>query len=135
MQNTTKSKLCGEPNLITDKRIDTTALAQEANASTSKEAYQLLEKTLAYRIGVGARANSPSSSFFVEIVINLSIENGAVDLSRLERILACLKALKSSGYSLTYDAGGWISCETSNAVEDPNEEYCKIKTLINAASI
>jgi hypothetical protein len=113
------------------KQIDTAALSQQATSSIAKEAYLQLEKTQAYRIGVGARATLPTnSSFFVEINFSLSSEDGKVDLQRLENILACLKALEARGYTLTYDDSNCISCETKENVLNPNEEYREIKVLI-----
>jgi hypothetical protein len=120
--------------MTTKQHIDTKALAVEAAASQNKEAYHLLEKTRSYRVGVGARANEPAPSFFVEAVINLSSENGEADLTRLENILTCLKSLKSRGYSLTHDDGNCISCERT-AIQDPNEEYHLIIAAVEAANI
>jgi hypothetical protein len=110
--------------------IDTKALAEQAKASIHKETYRLLEKNHAYRIGVGARANLPdASSFFVEVIINLSPKNGEVDLWRLEKTLSCLKKLKTKGYSLTYEDGNCISCETTKPIQNLNEEYTALKSL------
>lgn len=120
--------------MTTKRLVDTKALAQEASISKNKEAYRLLEKNRGYRIGIGARANSPSSSLFVEAIINLSTESGEVNLKRFETILACLKILKSRAYSLTYDEGGSISCEKT-ALQDPDEEYQVIKSIIGATNI
>ena len=115
--------------------FDTAALAKQAQNSKEKEAYQQLEKTQTYRIGVGARANPPAPSFFVEIIINLSTENGEVDLQHLEKTLKCLKALKARRYTLTYEDGNCISCETSTAIQSPHEEYLVIKALMQQAHL
>ena len=113
------------------KPIDTKNMAEEARTSKLKETYRLLEKNQTYRIGVGARANLPeTSSFFVEVVLNLAAENGEVDVARLEKILAFLKAIKARGYSLTFEDGNCISCETTAAVENPSEEYFALKTMM-----
>jgi hypothetical protein len=117
-------------------QLDTGKLARHAQSSIEKEAYVQLEKTGMYRIGVGARANqSNASTFFVEVLINLSAENKEVDLQQMEDIVACLKALKLRGYSLTYEDGNCISCETKTAVEDPSQEYRIVKTLMQKAHL
>ena len=115
--------------------MDASALSKRAQGSIEKEAYVQLEKTTTYRIGVGARA-SPSTmpSFFVEVIINLS-KDRQVDLKQLEKTLSCLKSLKDRGYTLTYEDGGSISCEITCTVEDPNEEYKTIKSLIQIAHL
>ena len=111
--------------------MDTMALSKRAQSSVEKEAYIQWERTSTYRIGVGAKANPPTlPSFFVEVIISLSTDNRQVDLQRLENTLACLKSLKARGYTLTYEDGGFISCETTGALPDPNEEYKAIKALI-----
>jgi hypothetical protein len=118
------------------KTIDTKTLAEEAKASKHKETYRLLEKNQNYRIGVGARADSPDApSFFIEVVINLSSGSSEVDLSRLEKSLHCLKMLQAKGYSLTYQDGNSISGEKTKTIQNPNEEYLTIKSLMKTAII
>jgi len=110
-------------------------LAKQAQNS-KEEAYVQLDKTQIYRIGVGARVNPPStSSFFMEVIIKLSAENDEVDLQRLENTLACLKALKARGYTLAYENGNCISCETTTAVQHPKEEYQAIKAVMQEAHL
>ena len=117
-------------------RIDVTSLSKMALASSEKETYVQLEKTSAYRIGVGARANSSAQpSFFVEVIINLAKENRQVDLQRLENALPFLKLLKAKGYTLTYEDGICISCETTSPVQDPSKECEAINTLIKEANL
>ncbi len=116
--------------------IDATALSEKAQGSIEKEAYVQLKKTTTYRLGVGARAKPPNlPSFFVEVIINLSPDNRQVDLLRLENSVACLKLLKARGYTLTYEDDSCISCETTSACQDPNEEYKAIKALIQKAHL
>ncbi len=112
--------------------IDTASLARDAAQSKHKETYRLLEKNQTYRIGIGARAKTPTPPyFFVEAIINLS-QDGEVNLTRLEKILQCLKALRARGYSLTYEDCNCISCETAHPIQDPNEEYRTIRELMKA---
>jgi hypothetical protein len=122
--------------LTQSEPINTAALVEEAEDSKDKEVYRLLQKDPIYRIGVGARANPPdASSFFIEIVINLSDESGEVNLPRLDRVIRCLKILQKRGYTLTYEDGNCISCETKKAIKNPNEEYLTVKSFMKTAFI
>jgi len=113
------------------KPIDTKVLIEKAKTSKDKEAYKLLEKTTSYRIGVGARVDKPDlSSFFIEIVFNLSTENGEVNLLRLEKTLRLLKTLKAKGYSLTYQGDNSISCETTTSIDELSHEYVAAKAMV-----
>ncbi len=124
-----------KPNLTQTNPIDTASLAEDAAQSKHKETYHLLEKNQAYRIGVGARAKMPTPpSFFVEAIINMATD-GEVNLIQLERILQCLKTLKDRGYTLTYEDGNCISCETTTSVQDPNKEYQTIKMVFKTLQI
>jgi hypothetical protein len=114
------------------KPIDTKALIEEAKTSRDKEAYKLLEKTPSYRIGVGARTDSLNPpSFFIEVIVKLSTENGEVNLPRLEKTLCLLRALQTRGYSLTYQDDNSISCETTRSIHEISQEYDAAKLLIN----
>jgi len=114
------------------KPIDTKALIEEAKTSRDKEAYKLLEKTLSYRIGVGARIDSPNPpSFFIEVIVKFSTEDSEVNLPRLEKTLRLLKALQTRGYSLTYQDGNSISCETTTSINLISQEYDATKSIIN----
>ena len=116
-------------------KINTKELHQISKDSANSETYQTLDKTKYYRIGVGARATSPAPSFFVEVIVNLSDESNHVDLSRLERVLLFLKDLEARGYSLFYESGKCVSCETKTDSTNINQEYTNIKTLIEKALI
>ena len=75
--------------------VDTKALMEEAKASKDKEAYKLLENTSSYRIGAGARIDSPNpSTFFIELLVKLSTENDEVNLPRLVKNLTYAKSAK-----------------------------------------
>ena len=113
------------------KPIDTKALIEEAKTSRDKEAYRLLEKTLSYRIGVGARCSSSNQlSFFIEVIIKLSNESTKVDLRKLEKVLGLLKALQKKGYILTYQDDVNISCETTMEINEVTHEYASARALI-----
>jgi hypothetical protein len=111
---------------------DIKKLTEAINTSRDKEIYQQLEKNSAYRIGVGARAESPGTLFFfLETLITLSTENGAVNLSRLEKILHFLKTLHSRGYILSYLNGtDSISCEILLSHQKLFKEYIVVKSLV-----
>jgi hypothetical protein len=114
------------------KPVDTKALMEEAKTSRDKEAYKLLEKSPLYRIGVGARTDSPNPpSFFTEVIVKLSTENGEVNLPRLEKTLHLLKALQKRGYSLTYQDDNSISCEKTTSVHEISQESEVARAIIN----
>ena len=113
------------------KRIYTKALIEEAKISRDKEAYKMLEKTPSYRIGVGARVDSPNpTSFFIEVIVKLSTEHDEVNLPRLEKTLRLLEALQKRGYSLTYQGDKSISCETTTSLCEIFQEYTATKSLL-----
>ena len=114
------------------KPIDTKTLMEKAKASRDKEAYKPLEKTSSYRIGVGARIDSPNPpSFFLEVIMKLSTKNGEVNLPNLEKTLHSLKKLKKRGYSLTYQDDNSISCEKTTSLHEISQEYETAKSIIN----
>ncbi len=116
---------------MTTTRINTKNLSEKAKASKDKEAYKLLERTLAYRIGVGSRiTSSDTPTYFVEIVINLGKGDDKVDVTHLEKARICLKDLKSLNYSLTYEEGNSITCETTKTAEELNDEYQAVKQVM-----
>jgi len=113
------------------KPIDTKALMEEAKDSRDKEAYKLLEKSPLYRIGVGARTDSPNPhSFFIEVIVKLSTENGEVSLLRLQETLHILKELRKRGYSLTYQDDNSISCEIATSIHEISQECETVKSLL-----
>jgi hypothetical protein len=114
------------------KLVDTKALMEAAKDSRDKEAYKLLEKSPLYRIGVGARTNSPNlPSFFIEVIVRLSTENGEVSLPRLQKTLHMLKELQKRGYSLTYQDDNSISCEIATSIHEISQECETAKSLVN----
>jgi hypothetical protein len=113
------------------KPIDTKALIEEAKISRDREAYKLLEKTLSYRIGVGARIDSLNPpSFFIEAIVKFSTENSEVNLPDLEKTLRLLKALQTRGYFLTYQDDNSISCELTTSINQISQEYYAAKLII-----
>lgn len=119
-----------------NKPINTKVLIEEAQNSKDKETYKLLEKTQSYRIGVGARVDSPASlSLFIEVIIKLSTENTKVDLPRLNKILISLEALQKKGYTLTYQDDNSISCEKKAAVHEISQEHAAAKSIISARGV
>jgi hypothetical protein len=108
------------------------ALIEEANASEHKEAYRLLEKKEAFRIGIGVRVlpSSDIPSFFVEIIVNLCPGLNKVDLQILEKALSCIKALQARAYSLTCQDSHHISCEKNLSEQNLTAEYEIVKSLM-----
>ena len=114
------------------EQIDTRALTEKAENSEDKEAYKLLDKTQSYRIGVGAMVNSLTlPSFFIEVIIKLSTENGKVNLPRLKRILISLKALQNKGYTLTYQDNNSVSCEKTIFINEILQEHAAAKSIMS----
>jgi len=113
------------------EQIDTEALIENAKNSADKEAYKLLDKTRSYRIGIGARVNSPTPpAFFIEVVITLSTEKGKVNLPRLKRMLISLKTLQSEGYTLTYQDNNSISYEKTILINEILQQHAAAKSMI-----
>jgi hypothetical protein len=108
------------------KPVNTSDLLKQAKASEHKEAYQIMNKTANYRVGVGARlplSPTQTSSFFIEIIVNLCPACSKVDLVFLEKALTCLKELQKNGYSLTCQDDNCISCEKLVQKENIDYEY------------
>lgn len=92
--------------------LKATMLLKEAETSEHQEAYQTLEKTENYRIGVGARLTPPNlPSFFVEILIYLAPDDGKVDAAVLEKSVSTLRELQARGFKAAFQDGNCISCE------------------------
>jgi hypothetical protein len=114
-----------------DMVLDIEALLEEARASKHREAYKTLDRGLSYRIGVGARFESPDNySLFIEILIYLCPASGNLDLKALGKSLACLKELEKRGYSLTCQDGECVSCEITVSTGRLAEEYFAVKSLM-----
>lgn len=114
--------------------IDTEEMAQEAKASKHKETYRLIEKNTSYRIGVGARTDSSNTpSFFVEVVFNSSTKKEGIDITKLEKILKCLKGLKSKGYSIVHEDSDCFSCEKTVEPNNIDKEYLAVLTIAKTA--
>jgi hypothetical protein len=96
------------------KPVDAKALLRQAKASEHKEAYQPIAKTGKYRVGIGARLPlSPTQppTFFVEVIVNMCPACTKVNITFLEKALACLKTLEQNGYTLTCQDDNSILCE------------------------
>lgn len=95
------------------QKIYKKSLLKQAKDSEHKEAYQNINKTSNYRIGVGVRVSSAPQPpiFFIEIIISLCPNCSKADLEYLERSLKCLKKLQGNNYALTCQDGNSIMCE------------------------
>jgi hypothetical protein len=116
-----------------NKSVNAKDLLRQAKASEHKEAYQLMSKTANYRVGIGARlpsAPTQTSTFFIEIIINLCPTCSAVDLVFLERALTCLKALQLKGYCLTCQDDNSILCEKLVTEQNLHNEFEKANAII-----
>lgn len=114
-----------------DPLLNATTLLKEAENSEHQEAYRTLEKTLNYRISVGARLTPPNPPyFFIEILIYLSIDDGKVDLRVLEKSLSCLRELQARRFKTVFQDGNCIACEEQVSKEKLKPEYERAKSLI-----
>jgi len=99
---------------MANQKVNTKTLIEAAKASEHKEAYQPIAKTGKYRVGIGARLPlSPTQppTFFVEVIVNMCPACTKVNITFLEKALACLKTLEQNGYTLTCQDDNSILCE------------------------
>ncbi len=114
---------------MTTNLIDPEALENAAYASEQKEAYQLLTKGTAFRVGAGARIDSANTpNFFVEVTLTLTIQS-QVSTARLQQALNCLKQLENRNYTLTHQNGS-ITCEASVSKQNLTNECHTILGLL-----
>ena len=105
-------------------KIDPHSLLEEANQSEDKEAFAVLTKIQDFRIGVGARLESPAKPiFFIEIIATLCADRSVVNLNSLENKLLILKKLKERGYVMTCEEYQAISCELAVPSENLTLEH------------
>jgi hypothetical protein len=105
-------------------KINTQSLQEEAKKSEDKEAFIVLTRMPNFRVGAGARMESPAKLiFFIEIIASLCANHQAVNLNSLEKNLFILKQLKERGYMLTCEEIGTISCELAVPSESLKAEY------------
>jgi hypothetical protein len=117
----------------TSKQVNAKDLLMQAKASEHKEAYQLVNKTVNYRVGIGARIPlSPTQppTFFVEVIINMCPACSKVDLAVLERALVCLKTLEQNGYTLTSQDSNSILCEKPATEQTLQEDLEEAKGIV-----
>ena len=106
------------------KKIDAHSLQEEANRSEDKEAFAVLTRIRDFRVGVGARLESPAKPiFFIEIIASLCADRSVVNLNSLENKLLILRKLKERGYVLTCEEDEVISCELVVPSENLTLEY------------
>jgi hypothetical protein len=114
-------------------KINVNYLQEEAKKSEDKEAFTVLAKMPSYRVGVGARLESPANPiFFVEIIISLCAGHH-MNLRFLERKLLILRQLKERGYLLTCEEDGTVSCELAVPSENLTVEYEAAILIIQCA--
>jgi hypothetical protein len=112
-----------------NKPINVQALLEKAKVNEHKEAYRQIERNKTYRIGIGARVeNTPS--FFVEIIISLTLGSNEVDIHYLEKAINCLKHLREKNYALTYQDFNCIACEINIEPQNLTKEYTTTLKLI-----
>ena len=111
-------------------QIDFQDLQEEAERSEHKEAFRVLERRNDYRMGVGARLETPHHpSFFVEVLVNICQRSSKVDLVVLQEKLELLKELQARGYSMSCQDYSCISCETTVSSDNIASEYEFLKSI------
>jgi hypothetical protein len=116
-------------------KVDVNSLQEEAKKSEDKEAFTVLLRTRAYRVGIGARLKTSADPiFFVEIIAKLCPRDHPVNLTSLEKNLNILKQLKEKGYHLTCDEDGTISCELAVRSENLVAEYKTASSIVEECS-
>jgi hypothetical protein len=111
--------------------VDVKKLVSEARRSCCGESYTILERNVAYRIGVGAIIDeSDKSTVFIDITISLCPNNHVFNIGLLEKNLHLAKRLKDRDYNLTC-VQGQITFEKSLEGEDIRQEYMEIKRIIS----
>jgi hypothetical protein len=114
------------------RKIDARSLQEEANKSEDKEAFAVLTRIRDFRVGVGARLESPSKPiFFIEIIASLCADRSVVNLNSLENKLLILRKLNERGYVLTCEEDEAISCELAAPSENLTLEYEAAILIIN----
>jgi hypothetical protein len=84
-----------------------------------------------YRVGVGARMESPEqTTYFVEIIVSLCASDHVVNLDFLKKNLAILRQLKERGYVLACEEDGTVSCELAVPLENLTVEYEATTSII-----
>jgi hypothetical protein len=87
-------------------------LLKAALSSEDGEAFQILETTSEYRVGLGVRvASRVTHSFFIEIVLLLGKRGEEVNLDRLRRACNLLTTLREEGYGLLFQGDATVLCE------------------------
>ncbi|MEM3549962.1 MAG: hypothetical protein QXN87_02725 [Candidatus Bathyarchaeia archaeon] len=110
------------------EKIKIQELIGKAKSNNHHEAYISLDRNRNYRIGVAARTMPLKTQIFIEILVYLP-NTGKVDLQDLKRKLAFLEELQKRNYSLQYQEGNFIACETEVSPKKLEEEYKTIKML------
>jgi len=105
-------------------------LQEAAERSEHREAFRVLEGRNDYRIGVGARLETPHQpSFFIEVLVYICQRSSKVDLVVLQEKLELLKELQARGYSMICQDYSCISCETTISSENIASEHEFLKSV------
>ncbi len=105
-------------------KIDIKSLESEAQTAISKEAYQQLDNTNDYRIGVSVILSVDGEfSHLIELVYCVLKSKAKVDISLLNRAMEISKVLQNKGYSVYHQDDGWIICEKVIEPEMIEDEY------------
>ncbi|MDD1776492.1 MAG: hypothetical protein LUP94_03955 [Candidatus Methanomethylicus sp.] len=109
--------------------VDLPALIREAKLSEDREAYRTLEACSSYRLGVVARIGSDGQE---AVLLELLLLPGGreVDIESMEKKIAAIRRLQESGYDISNEEDGSISCEMAVTASDLGETYGKVSDIL-----
>lgn len=110
--------------------IDVGTLAEDARRSGDGEAYRIVVRTPALRIGVGARGRS-RPAYFVEVTLDPFPHRPRVEPSRLEAAAAGVRHLAARGYALTCQDDGRVSGERTVGPRALLREVDAVRSLVD----
>lgn len=117
--------------MTTVGRQDINELLEKIRNTREKEVYRLVEKTRDFRWGIGVRRAAEAPSFFLELIVRLSTNDGAIDIASLERTIVLLRLLHERGYALSFQDGSpAIACEKGLTEQSLMKEYREIQGLL-----
>ncbi len=118
-------------NILQSIKIDLKSLESKARLAISKEAYQQLDHTNDYRVGISVILSDDGEiSNLIELVYCVFKKNAKVNISKLNVVLEISKVLMEKGYLIFHQDDGWIICEKAVKSEEIDNEYEFLKNLM-----
>lgn len=106
-------------------------LLRQARSSEDHEAYVIVARGAAARVGVGARTEPHAATgLFVEIILDPFPERPVVATDRLVQQARLLDRLKARGYAAACEQDGTIACERRTPAARLPEELRAVRRLL-----